>query len=66
MESIEAVSNEEDLRFMKEAMKQAAEFFRAKGLKLLAAKVEDAATYKTCFNLGYDFSRGSTLQSRNW
>ena len=41
-----------------EAMKQAAEFFRAKGIKLLAEKVEDAATYKTCFNLGYDFFQG--------
>ena len=41
-----------------EAMQQAAEFFKAKGIKLLAEKVEDAATYKTCFNLGYDFFQG--------
>jgi EAL and modified HD-GYP domain-containing signal transduction protein len=39
-------------------MQKAADFFKARGIKLLAEKVEDYATYKTCFNLGYDFFQG--------
>ena len=41
-----------------QSMQKAAEFFKAKGIKLLAEKVEDYATYKTCFNLGYDYFQG--------
>lgn len=41
-----------------ESMEKAAAFFREKGIKLLAEKVEDEATFKRCADAGYDFFQG--------
>lgn len=41
-----------------EALDKAAKFFQSKGIKILAEKVEDEATFKKCLSYGYDFFQG--------
>lgn len=41
-----------------EAMTKAAGFFQVLGIKLLAEKVEDEATFKRCQDAGYDYFQG--------
>ena len=38
-----------------ESMNAAAVFFKTMGIKLLAEKVEDEATFKRCEEAGYDY-----------
>lgn len=41
-----------------ESMVKAAAFFKVLGIKLLAEKVEDEATFKQCQDVGYDYFQG--------
>lgn len=41
-----------------EATMQAAKFFKARNIKLLAEKVEDEETFKRCTEAGYDYFQG--------
>ena len=41
-----------------QSMVEAARFFKSKGIKLLAEKVEDESTFKRCEEAGYDYFQG--------